>query len=351
MSSRKCPVCLEPCFSEDTGEHNLNLFAPSCHHGVCKGCICGIMKKVTYGHHAALGSSLEDDFTEDSGKLLFKDSSLYISIKFHYKCPCCNDITTSKYIKFGKVFYEEDESSNAKAISIEQSFNKNVSSFDEMMNKVQSLVSSTMKEHAERYDKSTRKCGSIIKGIGSVIDRERHLTRIIGYHNERISILKKNFSELDQNYESRFCAMKTQAREEVKREEERKYKELIDEEKERINNSNRDYICRMDRDFNDRVDRKVEHTLREWDRQKSNRETDLRKEMEILKYDLEMEAKQNAEKIRTKYKEKMTRQLDEFDSSMDEYKEFLSRREEFNQFKESSKEYQEFLRFKEFSSK
>jgi cell fate (sporulation/competence/biofilm development) regulator YlbF (YheA/YmcA/DUF963 family) len=63
-----------------------------------------------------------------------------------------------------------------------------------------------------------------------------------------------------------------------------------------------------------------------------------------------MEAKQNAEKIRTKYKEKMTKQLAEFDSCMDEYKEFLSRKEEFNQFKNSSKEYQEFLRFKAFSS-
>ena len=44
MSSRKCPVCLEPCFSDETGEQILNLYAPSCHHGVCKGCIRGIMK-------------------------------------------------------------------------------------------------------------------------------------------------------------------------------------------------------------------------------------------------------------------------------------------------------------------
>ena len=73
--------------------------------------------------------------------------------------------------------------------------------------------------------------------------------------------------------------------------------------------------------------------------------------MANLKYDLEMEAKQNAENVRAKYKERMTKQLAEFNSSMDEYKEYLSRREEFNQFKEYSKEYQEFLRFKEFSSK
>lgn len=208
MSSRKCPVCLEPCFSEDTGEKILNLYAPSCHHGVCKGCIRGIMKIDQYD-----SKPIEDMFiTENGGKLVYRSPNGWRDV-FLYKCPCCNDISREYSLKFGKIFYEEEESSSTKAISIEQSFNKNVSSFDEMMNKVQSLVSSTMKEHAERYDTSRQKCGSIIKGIGSVIDRERDLIRVISYHNKRISILERNIYELEENYQSRFCAMKTQARE------------------------------------------------------------------------------------------------------------------------------------------
>ena len=42
-------------------------------------------------------------------------------------------------------------------------------------------------------------------------------------HKKKITILEKYISELEQNYQSRFCAMKTQAREEVKSEEEKKY--------------------------------------------------------------------------------------------------------------------------------
>ena len=346
MSSRKCPVCLEPCFSDETGEQILNLYAPSCHHGVCKGCIRGIMKIDLYD-----SKPIEDRFiTENSGTLVYRSPNGWRDV-FLYKCPCCNDISREYSLKFGKIFYEEEESSSTNVISIEQNFIKNVSSFDEMMGKVQSLVSSSMKEHAERYDTSRQKCESILKGLDTTIQRERQLNVKIEEHKKKITILKKYISELEQNYQSRFNELKKIATEQVRLVEEKKYKKLLDEEKERINNSNRDYINRLDCDLDQRVDYRVEYIMHQWEVEKSDRENELKKEMASLKYDLEMEAKQNAEKIRIKYKEKMTKQLAEFDSSMDEYKEYLSRREEFNQFRESSKEYQEFLKFKAFSSK
>ena len=46
----------------------------------------------------------------------------------------------------------------------------------------------------------------------------------------------------------------------------------------------------------------------------------------------------------------MALQLDEFNSSIDEYKEFLKLRKKFNEFKDYLKQYQEFLQFKAFSS-
>ena len=85
--------------------------------------------------------------------------------------------------------------------------------------------------------------------------------------------------------------------------------------------------------------------MHQWEVEKSDRENELKKEMASLKYDLEMEAKQNAEKIRTKYKEKMTKQLAELIPVWMNTRN-ISRREEFIQFRESSKEYQEFLKFK-----
>jgi hypothetical protein len=346
MSSRKCPVCLEECFSEDTGEQILTLYAPSCHHGVCKECIRGIMKRESYNSKAIEDSSI----TEISGKLVYSDIQNGWRGRYFYKCPCCNDISKDYTVTFGRIFYEEDESINTKVISIEQSFNKNVSSFDEMMNKVQSLVSYTMKEQAERYETSRLKCEKIIQSLDTTIRKEQQLKERITQHNKKISILKKHISELEHNYQSRFNDMKKKANEEVRLVEEKKYKKLIEEEKYRINRINQDYIKKLDCDFEQRVDYRVEYIMLQWEEQKSTREKELKKKMAFLKYELEMEAKQNAEKIRTKYKEKMTKQLAEFDSCMDEYKEFLSRKEEFNQFKNSSKEYQEFLRFKAFSS-
>ena len=73
-----------------------------------------------------------------------------------------------------------------------------------MMNQVQSLVSSTMKEHAERYDTSRQKCESILKGLDTTIQRERQLNVKITEHKKNIKILKKYISELELNYQSRF---------------------------------------------------------------------------------------------------------------------------------------------------
>lgn len=347
MSSRKCPVCLEPCFSEETIGESLNLYAPSCHHGVCKECIRGIMKRESHNSIPIEDSSI----TEIGGKIVYNSTQNGWRGRFFYKCPCCNDVSKDYTVTFGRIFYEEDDSSGTKVISIEQSFKKNNYSFDKMMNKVQSMISSSMMEQAERYETSRQKCESMIKGVDTIIQEEIQLNERITQHKKKISILKKYISELEQNYQSRFEDMKKKAMKEARIIEEKKYKKLLDDEKDLIYRSSKDYINKLDRDFERRVDYRVEYIMHQWEVEKSDRENKLKKEMANLKYDLEMEAKQNAENVRAKYKERMTKQLNEFDSSMDEYKEYLSRRDEFNLFKESSKEYQEFLRFKEFSSK
>ena len=122
MSSRKCPVCLEPCFSEETGEQILNLYAPSCHHGVCKECIRGIMKWKAYDNTFIEDSSI----TEIGGKMVYSITQYGWGGKYFYKCPCCNDVSKDYTVTFGRIFYEENESSRTKVISIEQSFKKKI---------------------------------------------------------------------------------------------------------------------------------------------------------------------------------------------------------------------------------
>ena len=262
-----CPVCQD--------ENEVILYAPCCHHGVCKTCIPRIAES-PYTYCVQNSSVI-------GGILYIKSNYAHVS----YTCPICRNLSRC-----------------SGSLSFHPLPQQDVPEFSELGNKIMKTTDNTMKVMSEQFkalEETWARFPALVSEVDAKIKEKNDVEREIR------DLRSKQHSELEslkQQLQDKADRAKREAELDIQRRislHNAKAREEINIESSRI------------------ADKKIEEFINKW-------KIEQKESRRIVESNIEDERRrviQKAEDYVQKTKSKIDNQLQEFDSNLGEYKEFI----------------------------